>query len=271
MSVDQNGSAHDRLMRNHPWRPFLVALMFLTRVPVPRARRWSSSEFHAAQLGSHLWFPLVGTLIGFWTCGWLWIGSLLWPTFVLVTVAIVAEILLTGAFHEDALADFADAFGGGWDREQTLRILKDSRLGTYGTLAIALTVILRIACLASISSLELALAAVLFSTTFGRWAIVAVMRLVPAIPNHEGLARTVPRDVASGDLLIALGMCVPGCLPMLLVAPIRALIGVCLCGIVLWVMTRLIQQRLGGATGDCWGAVGMVSQLVILLAAVIEM
>ncbi len=120
------------------WDALITAIQFLTQVPMRR-----SAPSAAALRTAPLYFPLVGLLIGGFTAGLLGLSMLWWPIALAVIVALAAEAILTGALHEDALADYCDAFGGGWTRERILDILKDSRIGTYGTLGLGFGVTLR--------------------------------------------------------------------------------------------------------------------------------
>src|SRR5262249_57362946 len=118
---------------------FLGAVGFLTRVPVPAG---------ACVAPDPVFFPLVGGLIGLVTGAVIWAASHLWPMPLAVLIGLAAEAVLTGAFHEDAVADCCDGFGGGWSREDVLRIMKDSRIGSFGVLGLALALLLRAGCLA---------------------------------------------------------------------------------------------------------------------------
>ena len=124
----------------------LGAVSFLTRVPVGGGIR------EAGELaGSVPWFPVVGAGVGLAEAGVYAGARMLLPPLVAASLAVVAGILLTGAFHEDGLGDTADAFAGGWDRESTIRILKDPRLGTFGVLAVAAGLLLRVGAVAALA------------------------------------------------------------------------------------------------------------------------
>ena len=113
------------------WWAFITAIQFLTRVPI------SSRAADAQSLRDcPRYFPLVGGMISVITVGLIWSTSLVWLIWLAVMVSLTLELRLTGAMHEDAVADCCDAFGGGWTRERVLEIMKDSRLGTYGVLGL---------------------------------------------------------------------------------------------------------------------------------------
>ena len=125
---------------------FLCALGFLSRIRVPH-------KALALPLNSAVhFFPLAGTVIGALAASIFWILALIIPVSLAVAISMAASILITGAFHEDGLADTADAFGGGWSKEQVLTIMKDSRVGSFGAVAISLVLLIKFLSLSSINS-----------------------------------------------------------------------------------------------------------------------
>lgn len=114
------------------WRYFLLALGFFTRLPVPSFPDFQESDLnHSAR-----YFPLVGVLVGLLAAITWWLAALLFPASIAVLCSMAVTIYLTGAFHEDGLADSADGLGGGLDRKRKLEIMQDSRLGSYGAVAL---------------------------------------------------------------------------------------------------------------------------------------
>lgn len=250
------------------WRDLIVAVQFLTRLPLSTAAPDSASLRRAT-----LFFPLVGTAVGCFTAGILWLAGLLWPAWLAVILAIAAELRLTGALHEDGLADFCDGFGGGWSRDQILSILKDSRIGTYGTLGLGLAVALRVGSLSAVVSqygregwLYWA-AALVASAAVGRWTVVCAMVLIPPIVNRESLTRDVAKQM-SWQSFAASGL---GAAPAMglfaYLMPLHALLAVGLVAAALLMIASRIHRRLGGITGDCLGCIAYVSQVLVLLSA----
>ena len=242
-----------------PLRGFRAALTFLTRVPVGG---WPYRSEDFAWSSAH--FPIVGALIGAFTGGvFLLMQPLGAPAAAMI--ALGATLLLTGCFHEDGLADTADALGGGFTREKVLEILKDSRVGSYGAAAIAVSLGLRAALMTELPSSTawwmLALAGAL-SRTAPVWQMVAQ----PYI-TQDG---TKSRDVARAGLLQAL----------VASAWSAALIAVCCLQFGLEFKTVLIvlcsifvatiflswrfQVRLGGITGDFLGTTQQVCEAAVL-------
>jgi len=251
------------------FRAAIAAVQFLTRVPVGTSRMTTPAELAAAPG----WFPLVGAFIGATTAGVLWLCLLLWPVWVAVPVALAVEAWLTGAFHEDALADFFDAFGGGWTRDDVLRILKDSRIGTFGTVALILGLAIRAAATMTIIGNCGAVnwgcwaSAIVAAAAVGRWVVVFVMWLVPPIPERQSLARDVGVQIRNATLTLATVWGILGAATFAVLLPVHAIFAAGLLLPLVWYFTSNVQRVLGGITGDCLGCICYLAQLVVLLAA----
>jgi adenosylcobinamide-GDP ribazoletransferase len=244
-----------------------AAVQFLTRIPLG-----TRPVDVLALARCPAYFPLVGTLIGGLAAAVLLGGGQLWPIWLAVLTALAAEALLTGALHEDGLADCCDALGGGWTRDDVLAILKDSRLGTYGALGLGLAVSLRAGALAAIvqqQGLErwpIWCAALIASAAVGRWAMVLMLVAVPPIPERESLSRSMSGS-SGRELLLATLWTLPAAVWMAVQMPEQAALAALLLALaVLW-FARLVKRRLGGTTGDCLGCIAYLSQVVVLLAA----
>ena len=127
-------------------RIFLTSLMFFTRVPIPSFKDYSEDDLNKCTR----YFPLVGILVGSISFLAFYLSSLLFPTSISIAFSLLAGILVTGAFHEDGFADCFDGFGGGWSKSKILDIMKDSRLGTYGTVALIFLFLLKFYALSTI-------------------------------------------------------------------------------------------------------------------------
>ena len=236
-------------------RAFLGAVSFLTRVP-SKARVAEPREIAR----SVPWFPLVGGLVG-GACGVVYaLTTAILPPLVAATLAVCAGLLLTGAFHEDGLGDFADAFGGGMDRADVIRILRDPRQGTFGVLAIVTSVLLRVAALSSLGAWAGA-AALVAAHALGRSGAVAMMALVePA--KEEGLGAAyvsalAPRAAllgASSGVVVAAAMFGWWAAPATLCAFVMA-----------GAVPRLARGKLGGLSGDVLGAAEQAGEIAVLL------
>lgn len=235
---------------------FLGAVQFLTRLPI----RLPAAVPHHRVVP---WFPIVGVLIGT-TVGAIAVGlGELVPAGVAAAIAVVAGLLLTGAFHEDGLADVADAFGGGWTTEQRLEILKDSRHGTYGVAALASSIVVRIVCLASIAGSAAVFTAAVAAHTLGRAAAVAAMRAAPPATD-SGLGVSAARDLRPAPTAAGLvaGVAVVGVLAGWWVGPMLAAAVVAMV-----VVVALAVRKIGGLAGDVLGAVEQVAECLVLVVA----
>jgi len=233
-------------------RNFLAAAQFLTRVPI---RLRTAPDLAAAVP----WFPVVGALIGA-AVGLVAAGlTEVVPASVAAAVAIIVGLLITGAFHEDGLADTADALGG-MTPERRREILKDSRHGSYGVAAMCTTILLRIICVASLGPAA-AFAGLVAAHTLGRGAAVAAMVAGRPAP-HEGLGADYtrvlsPRSAAVGVLAaLAIGALVSGWW----VGPLAFTVALGAAAVI-----RLAHRAFGGISGDLLGAVEQVGECLVLI------
>jgi adenosylcobinamide-GDP ribazoletransferase len=170
-------SAQDDVDTYDPSRPvaseirtFFTCIMFLTRLPCP-----SWTDHHPAYLmRSMLYFPPVGLLVGAWGATWHASTAALWGPRIAAVVSTASTVWLTGCFHEDGLADTIDGFGGGWGRAQILRIMKDSRVGTYGCVGMILAQFLKVEALARLEGPH-AGRALLVGHCLGRWVSLPLL------------------------------------------------------------------------------------------------
>lgn len=244
----------------------LVALQFLTRVPVAKLGRWDDAWLNDCVR----YFPLVGAGVGAFGAMVLWAAGQVWPAAVAAVLAVAATAWLTGAFHEDGLADTFDALGGTVSRKKALAILKDPRIGSYGALALVLVTLARVAALAALaqSDVERAVLALVLAHGLGRVAPVVVMAALPYAGDIEhAKARPLATAVRPVNLRIALAW---GGLGILLVswstaALAQAFGALAAVLLVAWLMTRWLHERLGGYTGDTLGATEQFGELAVLL------
>ncbi|HEY4471920.1 MAG TPA: adenosylcobinamide-GDP ribazoletransferase, partial [Stellaceae bacterium] len=170
---------------------------------------------------------------------------------------------LTGALHEDGLADTADGFFGGRDREEKLAILRDSRQGTYGVLAVVLSVLLRAAALAGIGDVIHAGLALIAAHAASRAVLPAAMiGLTPARPDGLGATAGTPR--AGGAIAAAL---IGAAIALAALGPVRGAITLLLTGVMVFAVAEFARRQIGGYTGDVLGAFQQIGEIVILLAA----
>ena len=237
-----------------------AAFGLLTRLPVGR---FSASD-PVLDYANCVWaYPVVGIAVGALGGGVFWIADALGMSPLLAACwTLAALVLATGGLHEDGLADTADGFGGGATRERKLEILRDSRIGTFGTLALVLSLGIRASAIAAIGSPAGITAAMIVAGALGRGAVIGLLlALKPARPN--GLSASldpVPPGSAAAGLAIALLTAAILLSPQLSLAVlVLALAGTL-------AMAVLTHRQIGGHTGDVLGATEIIVECVVLSA-----
>lgn len=237
---------------------FLNALQFLTRIPVPAlpGSTWADDSLSRAAK----FFPVVGLLVGGLAAllHFLLVPHL--PRLAAAALTITFVVLLTGAFHEDGLADTADGLGGGWSRAQVLTILRDSRIGSYGGAALALSLIARITLLAALPLNRVA-PTLLAAHMLCRWTTLPMAAFLPsARPPGDGQATqlAVSRPSLAGNTAFVL-VCA------IVLLRWRALPALLLACVVTLLSGLYYRHRIGGVTGDCLGATNQLAEISTLL------
>lgn len=248
-------------------RNILIACSFLSRLPVPPR---VFEGFDGRMAGVAHAFPAAGFLIAlpgalvFWLA--LEAGA---DPLVAALLALAAHSLATGALHEDGLADCADGFGGGKSPGHALEIMRDSRIGSYGTVALILAFALRAATFAALARHLPPLAASLMLPAAGALARAFMVAHWQALPSarQQGLAASAGQpDVFAAALALALGTVLAG-IPALAFLGLPALfLALLLAATAAFLLTRLAARRINGHTGDTIGAVEQVSEIAVLLA-----
>lgn len=251
----------------HELRLFFIALQFLTRVPVPAWVGWQPAWMQAS--ARH--YSGVGLVVGGFSAVVLWAAAHAWPAPVAVGLAMAASVWLTGAFHEDGLADTCDALGGAVGREKALQIMKDSRIGTYGAVGLLLVLGLKAAALVGLAQRDwlLALLALPLAHAWSRAVPVLLLRwLTYAGDLEHAKAKPLAQHADGLTLLVTGSWCavVAGAVVFCGLPVERLLAPVLAAGLVAVLMARWLQQRLGGFTGDTLGASQQGAELAIYLA-----
>ena len=241
---------------------FFGAIRFFTRLPVPG---WVG---HSAEALNHSarYFPAVGLLVGGIGALVYWLALLLWPQPVAVLFSMAATLYATGAFHEDGLSDTADGLGGGWEKARILEIMKDSRVGSYGVVAVVLALLGKFVLLTSLepSLVPLALVA---AHAFSRFCAMAVMAVMDyARDDDSSKVRAAVNRLSITSLLLATGFTL---IPLVALPIFKALAGIAMAVVAtLWLVSKF-RRWLGGYTGDCLGAVQQLAEIGMYLGMII--
>lgn len=227
------------------------AITFLTRIRLPTS--------DAGPGAGAAWFPMVGALIGLVVAGAYALLYIWMPSTLAAVVAVVAGVWLTGAIHEDGLADSFDAFGSGTTGERALTIMRDPRLGTHGTVAVVISLLWRVLAIGSLAPAA-AVAGLVMTHSLARTAAVTLMATAPSA-RPEGLGKAGVAGLAARGAWFAL---VSGLVISTLMVGWWVVPAVTLIGIGLLLLRRASIRRFGGITGDLLGACEQISELLAL-------
>lgn len=278
-SADHGNAAGPSSVRKH-LRACAAAFTFLTRVPLFGLA--SHDPDHLAR--SATWFPLVGLAVAVVGAIMYAAAVSLWPPLLAVILSVSATVWMTGAFHEDALADAFDGFGGDWNTAQVLAIMKDSRVGSYALVGVVLVLAAKIVALHTIATVALGSAvgirggvmavgrALVAAHVLGRWSSVPLIRRyryvrIAAEDERPSAGRPFEGSVTgrqlAGATLLAI-VIVGGVLQWAAVAPIIV------ASIVTEIAGRYFDRRIGGITGDALGAANQAVELAVYLTLAVH-
>lgn len=237
----------------------LAAFMFFTRLPFWRIKRVPDECFRNVV---HYWV-FAGLLTGGVMAGVLWCAAAVLPYPAAVLLAIASRVLLTGALHEDGLADFFDGFGGGATRERVLAIMKDSHIGSYGVIGLILYYLLLGSLLLALP-MPLTVPVILSGDIVSKFIASQVVNVLPyARKEQESKAGVIYNRIPAGVALLH-GVLVAGMLYWLL--PLRLLWAVVPVLFLFLLLTGLMRRKIEGYTGDCCGALFLLCELMFYLS-----
>lgn len=240
-------------------RLLILALAYFTRLRMPHLSNVTAEELAK----SACYLPLAGWLVGGWSALVLYLGLQFLPVGPAIVLSMISSILLTGALHEDGLADAADGLGGGWSKEQALTIMKDSRIGSYGAIALVLALLFKFNLLLAIEPHWLPLV-LIAAHAVSRLAALLVM-VTQSYVRQEGKAQALASPPTVAGMITGV---VFGLLPMLLL-PVHAWLAL-LPVLLVWAWFSFkLKRRLGGYTGDCLGAMQQLTELAFYLGILI--
>lgn len=241
-----------------PIRLLFIAIQFLTRLPTPHNLIATEDEIGRAAAC----FPLVGVIVGGSGALLHLILIKLLPPSACVLLVLIYAAFITNGFHEDGLADTFDGFGGGWTRERILEIMKDSRIGTFGALALIFLVLAKYNFLSTLDPPRV-WRWLIIAHTAARWAILPLCLWLP-YARAEGQGKIVARRIGWSSLIFAtLTLIVTLALFPLPIGAIILTVTIAVVAVSGWYYQRKIQ----GITGDCLGATNQLTEVAIYLAA----
>ena len=249
-------------------RQLATAVMFLTRIPVGNAGSGDPEDLAA----STQYFPLVGVIVSGLLTIVYWIAQLFWSNEIAVIITMIGSVMLTGGFHEDGLADVADS-AGAWTRQHKLEIMRDSRIGTYGGLALILAIVLTAYTLIDIAnvsnsvfnSVELVFFSLILAHVLGRWSsliLIYTTRYARDDAANKVFADGVTRHRLLIGCLTTLAVLI-ACLYALPLPTLAAVIGACF---IINMLRLWYMKSFGGITGDCLGAANKLVEISVYLS-----
>lgn len=244
-----------KALTENPLERFFFTLRFFTRLRVP------VQGGHDGNLAENaILFPLVGLFIGGLIGVVWWFASQILPPAIAAGLVIGTGLLLTGGLHEDGFADCADGLGGAMTREKALDIMRDSRVGAYGAMALVLTIGLRWAALAALAPAYGVLA--LLVAHSGSRALIALPLAASRYARPQGLADSVSDGITKRDLLFVLALAT---VISLVAAGWAGLVALSVAVSAAWGFLKYMESRLGGYTGDGLGAVQQIGEITLLI------
>lgn len=241
---------------------FLNAIMFYTRIPVPKNLLYSDEILNR----STRYFPFIGWIIGGIGAAVFYSLQFIFPPELAILLSMLATIFVTGAFHEDGFADFCDGFGGGYTRERILTIMKDSRIGTYGSIGLVGMLATKFMSLNSLDVVSIPV--VLFAGH-------SLSRLMPILviytseySREDATSKTKPIGKKGKGFDFGLAS-IFGILPLIIIPGEYAFSIILVLLLTTFVFRRYIIRKLGGYTGDCLGALQQIAEVEFYLGYVI--
>jgi adenosylcobinamide-GDP ribazoletransferase len=242
-------------------RIFLSAIMFLTRIRVPATVDHSPEYLQQAPR----YFPVVGWIVGGISALFYLVGARFVSTEVGICAAMIAGLLVTGAFHEDGFADVCDGFGGGWTKDRILDIMKDSRIGAYGAIGLIALLGTKFVLIRELPAFTPL--AFISAHSLSRLMPVLVMQTTTyaGVGDRSKSGAITGRRLQAGGLIVAIVFALA---PFVFLSWHYALVIVPAL-YATFELTRYFKRWIGGYTGDCLGAIQQVSEIVIYLGFVL--
>ena len=252
-------------MINKEIKYFFTALMFFTRIPCPS---WVDHDEEYLNK-SRKYFPMMGWIVGGIAALIFWLSALVFPLPIAIVLSTIASAWITGAFHEDGFTDVCDAFGGGWTKEQIMTIMKDSRIGAYGVIAVVLLVLLKVFALH-----EIGLQSHIFLTfCFINGHTTSRFMASTMVHTHDyvqDIDKSKVRPIANSrlslpEMLFSFAIAL---IPFLLFQNWLLLLTLPICYVSKMYLGYYFKKHIGGYTGDCLGATQQITEVVFYLSII---
>lgn len=240
---------------------FLTSLMFFTRLPVWRLSEFSQEMHNKASR----YLPVVGWIVGVIAAMVFWLSSMVLPVNVAVLLSMGSSVLLTGAFHEDGFSDVCDGFGGGYTPEQTLTIMKDSRVGAYGVIGTFFILGLKWALLVAIPVSLIPIVLIAGHSISRMFAVLVIATADYVKENPGSKSKPLAHRLGIAELIFTV---VTGVLPLLLLPWMVALSLLLVLAAFIWFRSYILR-KLNGYSGDCLGAMQQITEVVFYLGAIV--
>jgi len=248
---------------------FCAALLFFTRIPCPKSIKITQEHF--AKSATYL--PLIGWLVGGFSALVYFSSSFILPNYVAILFSMLCSVILTGGIHEDGLADVCDGFGGGWNKEKILAIMKDSYTGAYGVIGLIFIFLFKFFLLSellhiipnssSLSITHFPLFIIIAAHSISRFVAVTFMYTHDyARASEESKSKNVSQKMSLVSLIVALLF---GITPLLLFNNEFVFLILIPLIVTKWLLARYFSKWIGGYTGDCLGATQQISEIVFYL------
>ena len=239
---------------------FLTAVMFYTRIPVPR---WVNHDADYLNKATK-YFPFIGWIVGGIAALVFAGANYLFNLQIAVLLSMISSVLLTGAFHEDGFADVCDGFGGGWTKERILLIMKDSRVGAYGVIGVIFILLLKFYLLISLAPAQIILV-LITGHALSRWAASTFILTHQYVRDtDDSKAKPVAKQFLVAHFLIATLL---GLIPLLLFKNAYAFLLIIPVYLMKTYLGWYFKKWIGGYTGDCLGATQQACEIIFYLSA----
>ncbi|MFH1651494.1 MAG: adenosylcobinamide-GDP ribazoletransferase [Chloroflexota bacterium] len=238
---------------------FLAAVHLLTSIPLP----WWRGPGEREMARSAPYFPLVGLLIGLVLAGLNWLLRIIFPPAVTGALIVVAMVLVSGGMHLDGLADTTDGIAGHREPAERLRVMQDSRVGAFGVMGVVLALLVKYVALTAVPS-ALLMVTLLFLPVVSRWAMVCAIFQFPSA-RATGMGRVLKDGTRWGGFTVATALTLVLALVFIPLFGLTGLVAVLGVWLVATTMGAYLKSKLGGLTGDTYGAVSETAELTVLL------